>query len=199
LAAGSTIGPRLADTVTSDKAEAARVLAAVAPERIASMWAGLLLIVGLLLLIPFFAGVAGRIRERGATLATLGAGLAMTGAGCGAASQWFFFSEYQLTAKGVPRDAAVAGLTALPGPPAALLYLAFFGGLTLGWLLLALAAWRSGAFSWLHVMMFGAAGIAVVVSHSAYSAAVVLLAAALLAPTLAGRNDIATARTVGPS
>ena len=92
LAAGSTIGPRLADTVTSDHDEAARILAAVAPDRIAVAWAGFFLMAGLLLLIAFFAGVTSLIRERGATLATVGGTLAMIGAGCGAVSQWFFFS-----------------------------------------------------------------------------------------------------------
>jgi hypothetical protein len=188
IAAGSTIGPRLADTVTSDHDEGARVLAAVAPDRIAVAWAGFFLMAGLLLLIPFFAGITSLIQERGATLATVGGTLAMIGAGCGAASQWFFFSEYQLTAPGVSPAAGAAGLTALPGPPAAALYLAFFGGLSVGWALLVVAAWRSGVFPRTHVAVLGAACVTLVVSHSVYAAMAIGAAAVLLAPAIAGRR-----------
>jgi hypothetical protein len=194
LAAGSTIGPRLADTVTSDHAEGAKVIAAVAGDRMAVAWAGFFLMSGLLLLIPFFAGVTSLIRGRGATLATVGGTLAMIGAGCGAVSQWFFFSEYQLTASGVSPEAGVAGLTALPGPPAAMLYLTFFGGLTVGWILLVIAAWRSGVFPRAHVAAFGVACVALFVSHSVYSAVIIAGAAVLLAPAIAGRGVTEPAR-----
>jgi len=123
LFAGSTVGPRLADTVTSDPVEGARVVAAVAAERDASLWAGVFLMIGLALLVPFFAGVTAAIRRRGALLATIGGTLATVGAVCGALSQWFFFSDFQLTAPGVPREASITGLTTLPAWPGILLFL----------------------------------------------------------------------------
>ena len=188
IAVGASIGPRLADNVTSDRDKAADILAAVAPDRLAVAWAGFFLMSGLLLLIPFFAGVTSLIRERGGTLATVGGTLAMVGAGCGAVSQWFFFSEYQLTASGVSAEAGVAGLTALPGPPAAALYLTYFGGLTIGWLLLVAAAWRSGVFPRSHVAAFGVACAALVVSHSVYTAVLIGVAAVVLAPAIARKQ-----------
>lgn len=196
LAVGSTVGPRLADTVTSDKAEAAKVLAAVHADRTAAMWGGFFIIAGLLLLIPFFAGVCSLIRRRGAGLATIGATLAMAGAACGAVSQWFFFSEYQLTAPGVSREAGAAGLSALPGVPAGVIFMVFFGGLTLGWILLAVAAWRSRQFVAWHVVAFGAAGVALTVSHSVYGAAFIAVAGVVLAPTIAGRQAAASTGSI---
>lgn len=185
LFAGSTVGPRLADTVTSDSAEAARVVAAVTAERDASLWAGVFLMVGLALLVPFFAGVTAVISGRGAVLATIGGTLAMIGAVCGALSQWFFFSEFQLTAPGVPAEAAVAGLTTLPGWPGILLFLGFMGVLTLGWALLAVAAWRSGAFARWQVAAFAAAWLSLVVTHSFWSALVLVVPAVGMATTIA--------------
>lgn len=185
LFAGSTVGPRLADTVTSDPAKAAEVLAAVAAERDASLWAGVFLMVGLALLVPFFAGITAVITARGAVLATVGGTLAMTGAVCGALSQWFFFSEFQLTAPGVPTDAAIAGLTSLPGWPGILLFLGFMGCLTVGWALLAVAAWRSGAFARWQVAAFVGAWLALVVSHSLWSALVLVVPAVAMASTIA--------------
>ena len=187
LFAGSTIGPRLADTVTSDRAEAARVIAAVSAEREASLWAGLFLMIGLALLVPFFAGVTASIRGRGSMLATIGGSLAMTGAVCGALSQWFFFSQFQLTAPGVPRDASITGLTTLPAWPGILLFFGFIGGLTLGWALLVVAAWRSRVFNRWQVGAFAAAWLAVLVSHSMWSALVFMLPAIAMAPTIASR------------
>ncbi len=185
LFAGSTIGPRLADTVTSDPAEAARVIAAVSAERDASLWAGVFLMIGLALLVPFFAGITAVITRRGAVLATIGGTLAMIGAVCGALSQWFFFSEFQLTAPGVPADAAVAGLTTLPGWPGILLFLGFMGFLTLGWALLAVAAWRSGVFPRWQVAAFAAAWLSLVVTHSFWSALVLIVPAVGMATTIA--------------
>lgn len=198
LAAGSLTGPRIADSVSSDKHETGRIIAAVASQRTAVAWAGLFLMVGLLLLIPFFAGVAAVIRDRGGRLATIGAVLAMAGAGCGAASQWFFFSEYQLTAPGFPAGPAATALASLPGLPAAVLFLRFIGALTLGWLLLAIAAWRSRLFSWWQLAAFGLAWLAVLLSHSVYSAIVLAVAAVLLAPTIAGRNSAIDGRVAEP-
>lgn len=188
LFAGSTIGPRLADTVTSDQAEAAKVVAAVAVERDASVLAGMFLMVGLALLIPFFAGITSAIRFRGARLATIGGTLAMIGAAFGALSQWFFFSEFQLTAPAVPRAASIAGLTSLPGVPAALLFLGFLGGLTLGWALLVVAAWRSRVFAKWQVGALAAAWLSITVSHSLWSALVLMVPAIVMAPTIAGRD-----------
>ncbi len=185
LFAGSTIGPRLADTVTSDAAKAADVIAAVSSERDASLWAGVFLMLGLALLVPFFAGVTAVITGRGATLATVGGTLATTGAICGALSQWFFFSEFQLTAPGVPTDAAVAGLTTLPGWPGILLFLGFIGCLTVGWALLVVAAWRSGAFARWHVAAFATAWLALLISHSLWTALVLLVPAVAMASTIA--------------
>lgn len=185
LFAGSTIGPRLADTVTSDPAEAARVIAAVTAERGASLWAGVFLMIGLALLAPFFAGITAVITGRGAVLATIGGTLAMIGAVCGALSQWFFFSEFQLTAPGVPADAAVAGLTTLPGWPGILLFLGFMGFLTLGWALLAVATWRSGAFARWQVAAFAAAWLSLVVTHSFWSALVLVVPAVGMSTTIA--------------
>lgn len=187
LFAGSTIGPRLADTVTSDRAEAARVIAAVSAEREASLWAGVLLMIGLALLVPFFAGVTASIRGRGSMLATIGGSLAMTGAICGAVSQWFFFSQFQLTAPGVPRDASITGLTSLPAWPGILLFFGFIGGLTLGWALLVAAAWRSRVFNRWQVGAFAAAWLSLLISHSLWSALVLLLPAIAMAPTIAAR------------
>lgn len=194
LAAGSLIGPRAADTVSSDKHETAKILAAAAGQRTAVTWAGLLLMVGLLLLIPFFAGVTATIRDRGARLATIGATLAMIGAGFGALSQWFFFSEYQLTAPGVPAGPAAAALASLPGFAAALLFLGFMGGLAIGWLLLCIAAWRSRLFSWWQLAPFALAWLAVLVSHSAYSAVVVAAAGVALAPAIASSSEAVAER-----
>jgi hypothetical protein len=185
LFAGSTIGPRLADTVTSDPAEGARIIAAVTAERDASLWAGVFLMIGLALLVPFFAGITAVITGRGAVLATIGGTLAMIGAVCGALSQWFFFSEFQLTAPGVPTDAAVAGLTTLPGTPGILLFLGFLGCLTVGWALLAVAAWRSGAFARWQVAAFAAAWLSLVVTHSFWSALVLVVPAVGMATTIA--------------
>jgi len=185
LFAGSTIGPRLADTVTSDPGKAADVIAAVAAQRDASLWAGVFLMVGLALLVPFFAGITAVITARGAFLATIGGTLAMTGAVCGALSQWFFFSEFQLTAPGVPADAAVAGLTSLPGWQGILLFLGFLGCLTVGWALLAVAAWRSGVFARWQVAAFAGAWLALVVSHSFWSALVLVVPAVAMASTIA--------------
>ena len=182
LFAGSTIGPRLADTVTSDPAEAARVIAAVSAERDASLWAGVFLMIGLALLVPFFAGITAVITRRGAVLATIGGTLAMIGAVCGALSQWFFFSEFQLTAPGVGRD---AGLTTLPGWPGILLFLGFMGFLTLGWALLAVAAWRSGVFPRWQVAAFAAAWLSLVVTHSFWSALVLIVPAVGMATRIA--------------
>lgn len=187
LFAGSTIGPRLADTVTSDSTEAAKVVAAVTAERQASLWAGVCLMAGLALLVPFFAGVTGAIRSRGAMLATVGGTLAMAGAVCGALSQWFFFSEFQLTAPGVPREASIAGLTSLPGSQGILLFFVFMGGLTVGWALLAIAVWRSGVFNRWQVGAFAAAWLSLAVSHSLWSALVLLVSAVLMTPTIAAR------------
>ena len=195
LFAGSTIGPRLADTVTSDRAEAAQVIAAVSAEREASLWAGVFLMIGLALLVPFFAGVTASIRGSGSMLATIGGSLAMTGAVCGALSQWFFFSQFQLTAPGVPRDASITGLTTLPAWPGILLFFGFIGGLTLGWALLVAAAWRSNVFNRWQVGAFAAAWLAVLISHSMWSALVLLLPAIAMAPTIASRptHDAAAA------
>jgi hypothetical protein len=199
LFAGSTIGPRLADTVTSDAAEGARVVAAVAAEREASLWAGVFLMIGLALLVPFFAGVTAVIRERGALLATVGGTLAMIGAVCGALSQWFFFSEFQLTAPGVPRDASVAGLTTLPAGPGILLFFGFIGGLTVGWLLLVVAAWRSRAFPPWHVAAFAAAWLSLLISHSFWTAAVLLVPTLAMAPILGARAAQAAERPTAPA
>lgn len=187
LFAGSTIGPRLADTVTSDRAEAARVIAAVSAEREASLWAGVLLMIGLALLVPFFAGITAAIRGTGSMLATIGGTLAMAGAICGALSQWFFFSQFQLTAPGVPREASITGLTNLPAWPGIFLFFGFMGGLTLGWALLVVAAWRSRVFSRWQVGAFTAAWLSLLISHSLWSALVLLLPAIAMAPTIASR------------
>ncbi|MEO5666363.1 MAG: hypothetical protein ABIR39_24085 [Nocardioides sp.] len=187
LFAGSTIGPRLADTVTSDPVEGAKVVAAVAAERDASLWAGVFLMIGLALLVPFFAGVTAAIRGRGALLATVGGTLAMVGAVCGSLSQWFFFSEFQLTAPGVPREASIAGLTTLPAWPGILLFFGFMGGLTLGWALLCIAAWRSQVFARWQVAAFAAAWLSLAVSHTFWSALVLVVAGLAMAPTLARR------------
>ncbi len=196
LFAGSTIGPRLADTVTSDPVEGAKVVAAVAAERDASLWAGVFLMIGLALLVPFFAGVTGAIRGRGALLATVGGTLAMVGAVCGSLSQWFFFSQFQLTAPDVPREASIAGLTTLPAWPGILLFLGFMGGLTLGWALLCLAAWRSQVFARWQVAAFAAAWLSLAVSHTFWSALVLLIAGLAMAPTLARRQ---VGRASGPA
>ena len=188
LVAGSTIGPRLADTVTSDQAEGARVVAAVAADRNASLWAGVFLMIGLALLVPFFAGVTAVIRERGAQLATIGGTLAMIGAVCGALSQWFFFSEFQLTAPGVTRDASIAGLTTLPGWQGILLFFGFIGGLTLGWLVLVVAAWRSGVFLPWQVAAFAAAWLSLLISHSVWSALILLVPTVAMAPVIGART-----------
>lgn len=198
LAAGSLLGPRIADTVSSDKHETARIIAAVASERTAVAWAGFFLMIGLLLLIPFFAGVTAVIRDRGGRLATIGAVLAMVGAGCGALSQWFFFSEYQLTAPGVPANRASTALASLPGLPAAVLFIGFMGALTLGWLLLGIAVWRSRLFTWWRLAAFGAAWLAVLLSHSVYSAIVLAVAALLMAPIIAGPSHASGRRVPEP-
>ena len=187
LFAGSTIGPRLADSVTSDKTEAAKIVTAVAAERQASLWGGVFLMIGLSFLVPFFAGVTGAIRARGAMLATIGGTLAMAGAVCGALSQWFFFSEFQLTAPGVSREASIAGLTSLPGDQGILLFFVFQGGLTIGWALLAIAAWRSGVFNRWQVGAFAAAWLSLAMTHSLWAALVLLVPAVLMAPTIAAR------------
>ena len=187
LFAGSTIGPRLADTVTSDQAEGARVVAAVAAERDASLWAGVFLMIGLALLVPFFAGVTAVIRERGALMATIGGTLAMIGAVCGALSQWFFFSEFQLTAPGVTREASVDGLTTLPAGQGILLFFGFIGGLTVGWLLLVVAAWRSRVFPPWQVVAFAAAWLSLLITHSLWSALVLLIPAVAMAPIIGSR------------
>lgn len=199
LFAGSTIGPRLADTVTSDPAEGARVVAAVAAEREASLWAGMFLMIGLALLVPFFAGVTAVIRERGALLATIGGTLAMIGAVCGALSQWFFFSEFQLTAPGVTREASVAGLTTLPAWQGILLFLGFIGGLTVGWLLLVVATWRSREFLPWQVAVFAAAWLSVLISHSLWSALVLLVATVAMAPVIGSRAPRAAGRSTIPA
>ncbi len=191
LFAGSTVGPRLADSVTSDDAQAAKVVAAVAAERSASLWGGVFLMIGLALLVPFFAGVTAAIRGRGAMLATVGGTLAMIGAVCGALSQWFFFSEFQLTAPGVPRDAAIAGLTSLPGWQGILLFFGFIGGLTVGWALLVVAAWRSRVFARWQVAAFGAAWLSLAITHSLWSALVLVVPAVAMAPTIAARRSTA--------
>jgi hypothetical protein len=187
LFAGSTVGPRLADTVTSDQAQGAKVVAAVAAQREASLWAGVFLMVGLALLVPFFAGVTASIRRRGAMLATVGGTLAMAGALTGALSQWFFFSEFQLTAPGVPREASITGLTTLPGGPGILLFFVFIGGLTVGWALLAVAAWRSGVFARWQVVAFAAAWLSLTITHSFWSALVLIVPTVAMAPTIAAR------------
>jgi len=189
LVAGSTIGPRLADTVTSDQADGARVVAAVAAERNASLWAGVFLMIGLALLVPFFAGITAVIRERGAQLATIGGTLAMIGAVCGALSQWFFFSEFQLTAPGVTRDASIAGLTTLPGWQGILLFFGFLGGLTVGWLILVVAAWRSGVFLPWQVATFAAAWLSLLISHSVWSALILLVPTVAMAPVIGARTS----------
>ena len=199
LFAGSTVGPRLADTVTSDPVEGARVVAAVAAERGASLWAGVFLMIGLALLIPFFAGVTAAIRGRGALLATIGGTLAMIGAVCGALSQWFFFSEFQLTAPGVPREASITGLTTLPAWPGILLFLGFMGGLTVGWALLCIAAWRSEVFTRWHVGAFAAAWLSLAISHSFWSALVLLVPAIAMAPTIASRPSDRVRKTTVPA
>lgn len=193
LFAGSTIGPRLADTVTSDRAEGAKVVAAVTAERDASLWAGVFLMVGLALLVPFFAGVTAAIRGRGAMLATIGGTLAMVGSVCGALSQWFFFSEFQLTAPGVPRAASITGLTTLPAWPGILLFFGFIGGLTLGWALLVVAAWRSQVFARWHVAAFAAAWLSLAITHSLWSALVLVVPAIAMAPTIAAPPAARTA------
>jgi hypothetical protein len=152
------------------------------------------LMVGLALLVPFFAGITSVINARGATLATIGGTLAMVGAFCGALSQWFFFSEFQLTAPGVPVEASITGLTSLPGWPGILLFVAFMGGLTLGWALLVVAAWRSRVFSRWQVGTFAAAWLSVLISHSLWSALVLVIPAVAMAPTLAAPSK----RTVAP-
>lgn len=189
LFAGSTIGPRLADTVTSDPAEAAEVVAAVTADRDASTWAGMFLMIGLALLVPFFAGITAVITGRGAALATIGGTLAMIGAVCGALSQWFFFSEFQLTAPGVPVQASITGLTSLPGWPGILLFLGFMGSLTLGWAVLVVAAWRSAVFPRWQVASFAAAWLSVLISHSLWSALVLVIPAIAMAPTIASPRD----------
>ena len=199
LFAGSTIGPRLADTVTSDHAEGARVVAAVAAERDASLWAGVFLMIGLALLVPFFAGVTAVIRERGAMLATIGGTLAMIGAVCGALSQWFFFSEFQLTAPGVTREASVAGLTTLPAGQGILLFFGFIGGLTVGWLLLVVAAWRSRVFPPWQVAAFAAAWLSLLITHSLWSAVVLLVPTLAMAPVIGARAAQAAERRTAPA
>ena len=199
LFAGSTIGPRLADTVTSDQAEGARVVAAVAAERDASLWAGVCLMIGLALLVPFFAGVTAVIRGRGALLATIGGTLAMIGAVCGALSQWFFFSEFQLTAPGVTRDASVAGVTTLPGWQGILLFFGFIGFLTAGWLMLVVAAWRSRVFPLWQVAAFAAAWLSVLITHSLWSALILLVPTVAMAPAIGARTARAAELRTAPA
>jgi hypothetical protein len=199
LLAGSTIGPRLADTVTSDPAEGARVVVAVAAERNASLWAGVFLMVGLALLVPFFAGVTAVIRERGALLATIGGTLAMIGAVCGSISQWFFFSDFQLTAPGVTREASVAGLTSLPGSQGILLFFGFIGGLAVGWLMLVIAAWRSRLFAPWQVAAFAAAWLSLQITHSLWSALILLVPTLAMAPTIGAGTTRTSERVPAPA
>ena len=64
---------------------------------------------------------------------------------------------------------------------------AFGGGLTVGWALLAIAAWRSGVFNRWQLGAFAAAWLAVAIAHSWWAALVLLVSAVLMAPTIAAR------------
>ena len=72
------------------------------------------------------------------------------------------------------------------------------GGLTLGWALLVVAAWRSEVFARWQVAAFAAVWLSLLVTHSLWSALVLVVPAVAMAPTIASRLVVATGSRANP-
>lgn len=108
LLAGSLIAPAAADDFSPDAPKANPILAAVAADRARSGVGGILIVVGLMFLVPALALTVSRVKDRSATLATVGGMLAMAAMAAGSLTNTFFFTSYGLTSPDV--DAKIGDL-----------------------------------------------------------------------------------------
>jgi hypothetical protein len=155
IAAAFTMPPGT-DTLSEDKSVNLAVLATVAANRDRAAITGVLIMFALMSFLPFVAGLAAAVRERGAWLATLGA--AMVTAGCFAAGVvnafWIFNVKATHPSLAADRDAMarLIGLGHWTGSIYAILQIII---LPLGWLLLAYALGRSRMVPRWQAMLFG--------------------------------------------
>jgi hypothetical protein len=196
LLAGSLITPSAADDFSPDSKDATKILEAVATDRGRSGLGGILIVIGLMFLVPPLALVVSRVTARGAILATIGGALAMAAMAAGSLTNTFFFTSYaltdpDLTVKVGDLGPAYGGL----GPVLVPFFIAYLAGSLLGFILLAIAVFRSGqAPKWAAVML-GLAGLAIVAVDAGSLGGVIVSLALLI--SLIGCGVLATHR--GPA
>jgi hypothetical protein len=140
---GGAAGLVLARTLTNAGGTPAERLSQVAPQQTTITASALLAVLGFAALIPGFLTVAGRIRERGAVLATVGAGLCVVGF-VGFAVLAAIDAFPTVAAARVGGGTGPAYLSALDGVGGlALIDLPAVVGFFAGPFLVALAAWRA--------------------------------------------------------
>jgi hypothetical protein len=192
IVASTLIMPPGTDTISDSKADNLALLATVSRHRDKTAFAGLLVVFALLSLVPFVAGLAGAVRERGAWLAGLGAAMAVAGCFSAAVVNGFWFVNVKATdpSLSASRDAVaqLIGLGHWSGYPFAVLRLVV---LPLGWVLLAVALGRSRLAPWWMAALFGVSLPVLMAAPNRWAAlaGLLLLAAFLpLAPVVAGRR-----------
>ena len=136
--------PRGTDTLSDSKADNLALLATVSAHRDRIAITGLLIVFAMLSLLPFVAGLAAAVRERGAQLATLGAAMVMAGCLSAAVINGFWFVNVKATDPTLAADrdtmARLISLGHWSGYPFGVLEVIDF---PLGWVLLAYALGRS--------------------------------------------------------
>jgi hypothetical protein len=147
--------PAGTDTLSQDHNVNLHLLATVAADRDRTA-AGLLIMFALMSFLPFIAGLAGAIRERGAWLATLGATMVIAGCFTAAVVNAFWIFNVKATDPSLAADrdamARVIGIGHWNGS----IYFVFHSFVfVLGWVVLAYALGRSRLIPRWQAVLFG--------------------------------------------
>ncbi len=155
IAAAFTMPPGT-DTLSDDKTVNLALLATVAAHRDRAAITGVLIMFALMSFLPFVAGLAAAVRERGAWLATLGAAMAMAGCfGAGVVNAfWIFNVKAAHPSLAADRD-AMARLIGLGHWTGGIYFVLQMIVFPLGWLLLAYAIGRSRLVPQWQAVLFG--------------------------------------------
>jgi hypothetical protein len=155
IAAAFTMPPGT-DILSEDKSVNLAVLATVAAHRDRAAITGVLIMLALMSFLPFIAGLAAAVRERGAWLATLGAAMVMAGCFTAGVVNGFWIFNVKATHPSLAADrdamARLIGLGHWTGNIYAVLQIIV---LPLGWLLLAYALGRSRLVPRWQAVLFG--------------------------------------------
>lgn len=188
MAAAFTMPPGT-DTLSEDKTVNLRLLETVAAHRDRTAITGVLIMFALMSFLPFIAGLAAAIRERGAWLATLGA--AMVTAGCFVAGVvnafWVFNVKATNPSLAADRD-AMAELMGHGHWTGGIYFLFHTGVFLIGWLILAYALGRSRLVPRWQAVLLGVSLpvlFALTDRWAAIAGALILVAFLLLAPLVA--------------